>query len=270
MSRNWCGTGRAIRLCWACNFPHQLSFNYFSPDRLRQTGRAGLVEFPAMNDLSYMMQNIAVYAIPVLFAISLHEAAHGYAARYFGDSTAEQQGRLSINPIHHIDLFGTVILPLLLYLSTSMAFGYAKPVPVDYSRLRNPKKQMGFVAAAGPAANFVMGVAWMAMLVLLIAFGVQEEFLLKVADAGVKTNAVMCAFNLIPVPPLDGGRIMTALLPMDLARPFARIERYGPFVFLGLIVLSYTGILTPFLGTLVAITVWLFSLAVYPLTFFMT
>ena len=223
-----------------------------------------------MNDLSYMMQNIAVYAIPVLFAISLHEAAHGYAARYFGDPTAEQQGRLSANPIHHIDLFGTIILPLLLYLSTHMAFGYAKPVPVDYSRLRNPKKQMGFVAAAGPAANFAMGVGWMALLVLFIAFGVQEEFLLKVADAGIKTNAVMCAFNLIPVPPLDGGRIVTSLLPMDLARPFARIERYGPYVFLGLILLSYTGMLTPFLGVLVSITVWLFTVVVYPLTYLLT
>lgn len=223
-----------------------------------------------MNDLSYTIQNIAVYAIPVLFAISLHEAAHGYAARYFGDPTAEQQGRLRINPIYHIDLFGTIILPLLLYFSTHMAFGYAKPVPVDYSRLRNPKKQMGFVAAAGPMANFAMGVGWMVALILMISFGVEEEFLLKVADAGIKTNAVMCAFNLIPVPPLDGGRIVTALLPMSLARPFANIERYGPFVFLGLILLSYTGILTPFLGMLVSITVWLFGLVVSPLTFLLT
>lgn len=222
-----------------------------------------------MTDFSQAVQTVAVYAIPVLFAISLHEAAHGYAARYFGDPTASEQGRLSANPIHHIDLFGTIILPLMLFLSMHMAFGYAKPVPVDYSRLRNPKKQMGYVAAAGPAANFVMGVGWMLALILLQLAGVGEEFLLEMAVAGVKTNAVMCAFNLIPIPPLDGGRIMTALLPIELARPYASIERYSNFVFIGLIVLMYTGIIGPVLGRMIDLVMWLFQLALFPLTFFL-
>lgn len=219
-----------------------------------------------MTDFNQAVQTVAVYAIPVLFAISLHEAAHGYAARYFGDPTAEQQGRLTANPIHHIDWFGTIVLPLMLYLSTHMAFGYAKPVPVDYSRLRNPKKQMGFVAAAGPAANFVMGVGWAVYLVLLNALGVDEPFLFEVGKAGMLTNAVMCAFNLIPVPPLDGGRILTALLPDPIARKFARIELYGPYVFIGLLVLMYTGILSPILSKLVFAVYNLFIVLVYPLS----
>jgi Zn-dependent protease len=218
-----------------------------------------------MTDFNQAVQTVAVYAIPVLFAISLHEAAHGYVARYFGDTTAEQQGRLSINPIHHIDLFGTVLLPLLLYLSIQMPFGYAKPLPVDYSRLRNPKKQMGFVAAAGPAANFAMGLAWMAAYVTMGSLGVMEPFLLGMARAGVLTNAVMCVFNLIPVPPLDGGRIVTALLPNQLARPYARIELYGPYVFIGLIVLMYTGILSSLLGSTVSLLISLFAILVLPL-----
>jgi Zn-dependent protease len=219
-----------------------------------------------MTDFNQAVQTVAVYAIPVLFAISLHEAAHGYTARYFGDTTAEQQGRLTANPIHHIDLFGTILLPLMLYLSIGMPFGYAKPVPVDYARLRNPKKQMGFVAAAGPAANFVMGLGWMVLYVLLFAAGVTEPFLIAMAKAGVMTNAVMCVFNLIPVPPLDGGRIVTALLPESLARPYARIELYGTYIFIGLIVLMYSGILGSLLGSMVNQLVGLFGTLVAPLT----
>lgn len=221
-----------------------------------------------MNEFSNIIQTITVYAIPVLFAISLHEAAHGYAARYFGDPTAAEQGRLSPNPIHHIDLFGTIILPIMLALSPlHLAFGYAKPVPVDYSRLRNPKKQMGFVAAAGPAANFVMGVAWLTFGLLLRPLGVQQEFVYLVADAGVQTNAIMFAFNLLPVPPLDGGRIVTSILPLPLARRYALLERFTPFIFIALILLSYTGVLTPILATLVGVTKLLFVLIVSPLLF---
>jgi membrane-associated protease RseP (regulator of RpoE activity) len=153
-----------------------------------------------MSEFSQAIQVIAVYAIPVLFAISLHEAAHGYVARYFGDPTAHEMGRLSVNPTRHIDPFGTIILPLMLYLTIQMPFGYAKPVPVDYSRLRNPKKQMGFVAAAGPMANFLMGLVWMVWLVLLQGMGIAEPFLLHMALAGINVNAIMCVFNLLPVP----------------------------------------------------------------------
>jgi len=198
-----------------------------------------------------IIRGITVYAIPVLFAISLHEAAHGYVARYFGDDTAERMGRLTANPIKHIDLFGTIILPILLLFSAHMAFGYAKPVPVDFGRLRNPKKQMGFVAAAGPAANFAMGVGWVMLHVLLVATGVTEQFFLEVCKAGLWTNAIMCGFNLLPIPPLDGGRIVTAMLPRDLAVKFASIERLGPFIFLGIILLLNTGPFRVIVGTLV-------------------
>ncbi|GGY52749.1 site-2 protease family protein [Pseudoduganella sp. SL102] len=218
-----------------------------------------------MNEFSQAIQTIAVYAIPVLFAISLHEAAHGYVARYFGDPTAHEQGRLSVNPTRHIDPFGTIILPLILYLTIHMPFGYAKPVPVDYSRLRNPKKQMGFVAAAGPMANFAMGLAWMIWLELMTGMGVSEPFLVKMAVAGVNVNAIMCVFNLLPVPPLDGGRIMTALLPNELARRYARIELYTPWIFIGLLVAMYFNLLTPLLTSMVGIFIGVLGLLVLPL-----
>jgi Zn-dependent protease len=223
-----------------------------------------------MNDLGSTIQTIAVYAIPVLFAISLHEAAHGYAARYFGDNTAEQQGRLTPNPLKHIDPVGTILLPLLLHIANLPPFGYAKPVPVDYGRLRNPKKQMGFVAAAGPAANFAMGLGWMVLSMLLLALGVQERFLLEVCRAGVLTNAVMCAFNLLPVPPLDGGRIVTSLLPLSLAQKFASIERLGPIVFILLMVLLNTGPFRSLLTGLIGMVIGLIELLVTPLLYLLT
>lgn len=172
-----------------------------------------------MSDFNTIVQTVAVYLVPVLFAISLHEAAHGYAARYFGDPTASNEGRLSLNPIRHIDPFGTILLPLMLYFTIQVPFGYAKPVPVDFSRLRNPKKQMAWVAFAGPGANFVMGLGWMIAFVVLSVLPPTEMgmFFRKMAGAGVSVNAAMFVFNLIPVPPLDGGRIMTGLLPMQLA-----------------------------------------------------
>ncbi|MCG2582962.1 site-2 protease family protein [Massilia sp. TS11] len=221
-----------------------------------------------MSEFSHSVQAIAAFAIPVLFAIALHEAAHGYTARYFGDPTAEQAGRLSLNPVRHIDLFGTILLPLLLYLSPiGVPFGYAKPVPVDFGRLRNPKKQMGFVAAAGPAANFAMCLGWMIVLVLLRGMGVGEAFFLEMARAGVLANAAMCVFNLIPVPPLDGGRIVTALLPMDLARSFASIERYTTFIFIGLIALSYFNVLGNLLAPAMGVLLDIVKFLVQPLTY---
>jgi len=222
-----------------------------------------------MSDFSTVIQTIAVYAIPVLFAISLHEAAHGYVARYFGDHTAEQLGRLSINPVRHIDPFGTILLPLVLNFFHLPPLGYAKPVPVDYNRLRNPKKQMGFVAAAGPAANFLMGTAWMLLWILLAKFGVQEVYLYEVAKAGVTVNAAMCAFNLLPIPPLDGGRIVTALLPRDLSNRFASIERLGPIIFLVLILLLNTGPFRGFVGGMMSMVAGLFGVALWPITFFL-
>jgi Zn-dependent protease len=182
-----------------------------------------------------IFQTIIVYALPVIFAITLHEAAHAYAAKYFGDNTAYAAGRMTIDPFKHIDLFGTIIMPVALYVISSGAFtfGYAKPVPVDFSRLRNPKKQMAFVAAAGPLANFAMALAWMCL--GIAAGGGEPGFLAKVAHAGIIVNIMMFIFNLMPIPPLDGGRIVTSMLPMPMARKYAQLEPYGIFIVLGLV-----------------------------------
>lgn len=190
-----------------------------------------------MNEL---IQTIAVYALPVIFAITLHEAAHAYAARYLGDSTAYMQGRMSLNPIKHIDPFGTIVIPILLYIVTSGAFlfGYAKPVPIEYGNLRKPKRDMAWVALAGPAANFVMAFLWMVFAIMLAVAGVEEEFFRRMAQAGVLVNLVVLAFNLFPVPPLDGGRVMTSLLPHRYAYKFAQLEPYGFFIVLALVFLK--------------------------------
>ncbi|MGH8855074.1 MAG: site-2 protease family protein, partial [Telluria sp.] len=181
---------------------------------------------------------IAVYALPVLFAITLHEAAHAYVARYFGDNTAYAAGRMTLNPLVHIDIFGTIVIPIALYLTTGFVFGYAKPVPIDFGNLRNPKRDMAWVALAGPVANFIMALLWLVFAVLLVAFGVGEEFPHKVAQAGLFTNLLMFAFNLLPIPPLDGGRVLTSMLPNRLAYKFARIEPYGFFIVLALIFMN--------------------------------
>ncbi|HJV88308.1 MAG TPA: site-2 protease family protein [Noviherbaspirillum sp.] len=190
-----------------------------------------------MDDL---IQTIAVYALPVLFAITLHEAAHAYAARYFGDSTAYMQGRMSLNPLKHVDPFGTIVIPILLYVATAGAFlfGYAKPVPIDFGKLRKPKRDMAWVALAGPAANFVMALMWMIFAIILGVSGVEEEFFNRMAEAGVLSNLVMFAFNLFPVPPLDGGRVLTAILPHRYAYKFAQIEPYGFFIVMALVMLK--------------------------------
>jgi Zn-dependent protease len=188
-----------------------------------------------------LIRNIAVYALPVIFAITLHEAAHAYVAKYFGDNTAYAAGRMTLNPMSHIDPFGTIVIPTLLYLSTGFVFGYAKPVPIDFSRLRHPKRDMAWVALAGPGANFVMALLWLVFAALLAYFQVQEAFPHKVAQAGVLTNLLMFAFNLVPIPPLDGGRVLTSILPNKLAYKFARIEPYGFFIVLALIWLKLLG-----------------------------
>ena len=189
--------------------------------------------------MNQIIQTIAIYALPVIFAITLHEAAHAYAAKYFGDLTAFSQGRMSLNPVRHIDPVGTIVIPLVLaLLSSPFIFGYAKPVPVDFSRLRNPKKQMAWVALAGPLANLLMAFLWMVSYFVLQSVGINEEFFLEMAEAGVKINLILFAFNLFPLPPLDGGRIMTSILPNRYAFRFARIEPYGFFIVLGLMLLN--------------------------------
>lgn len=196
-----------------------------------------------MNSFSDLIQTVLIYALPVLFAITLHEAAHGYAARYFGDNTAAMMGRISLNPTRHIDPMGTIVMPLLLYFATSGAFlfGYAKPVPVNFSQLRNPKRDMIWVALAGPAANFAQAVLWALVLVLLAGTGIHERFFLEMARAGVLVNLVMWAFNLFPLPPLDGGRILVGLLPLKQAQWLARVEPWGFFIVMGLVVAGVVG-----------------------------
>ncbi|WP_200843390.1 site-2 protease family protein [Pantoea sp. 18069] len=179
----------------------------------------------------------------MLFAITVHEAAHGYAARYFGDNTAHLLGRITLNPLKHIDPVGTILMPLMLYFATSgqFLFGYAKPVPVQFGNLRNPKRDMIWVALAGPASNFFQAIAWAIVFMVLVTNGVQERFFVEMARAGVLVNLVMWAFNLFPLPPLDGGRILVGLLPWRLANQVARIEPFGFFIVLALVVLGIVG-----------------------------
>ena len=185
-----------------------------------------------------LIQTVLIYALPVLFAITVHEAAHGYAARHFGDSTAYMMGRVTLNPMKHIDPMGTIVMPLLLYFATSGAFlfGYAKPVPVRFGHLRHPKRDMIWVALAGPGANLAQALAWGVLLHLLVAIGVNEPFFLKMCQAGMLVNVVMFAFNLFPLPPLDGGRILVGLLPYRQALMVSRIEPWGFFIVMALVI----------------------------------
>ena len=194
-------------------------------------------------DTSNLIQTILIYALPVLFAITVHEAAHGYAARHFGDNTAYMLGRITLNPIKHIDPIGTILMPILLYFATSGAFlfGYAKPVPVNFGHLRTPKRDMVWVALAGPASNFVQAIFWAVVMITLVGTGVEERFFLEMARAGVLVNLVMWAFNLFPVPPLDGGRILVGLLPWKQAQMVSRLEPYGFFIVMGLVIFGVVG-----------------------------
>ncbi|NBO40245.1 MAG: site-2 protease family protein [Betaproteobacteria bacterium] len=187
-----------------------------------------------------IVQTITTHALPVLLAITLHEAAHGLVAKLFGDNTAWALGRVTINPFPHIDPIGTIVMPLLLYVATSgsFLFGYAKPVPVDFSRLRHPKRDMVWVALAGPASNLIQALVWAIAIYVLNGFGAEERFFFDMAQAGVLTNLVMFAFNLFPVPPMDGGRIVVGLLPLRLAISYSRVERYGFFIVMGLVLMG--------------------------------
>ncbi len=188
-------------------------------------------------DIAKLIQTVAIYALPVLFAITLHEAAHGYVAKHFGDNTAWALGRVTLNPIKHIDPVGTILMPLVLYMATSGAFlfGYAKPVPVHFGRLRHPKRDMIWVALAGPGANLAQAVLWGIAFYLLKGAGLSEPFFIKMCQAGILVNVVMFVFNLFPLPPLDGGRILVGLLPYKPAMLLSRIEPWGFFVVMALV-----------------------------------
>ena len=190
-----------------------------------------------------LIQTVLIYALPVLFAITLHEAAHGYAAQRLGDQTAAMMGRVTLNPFAHIDPVGTILMPLLLYFSTggSFLFGYARPVPVRFDQLRHPKRDMVWVALAGPASNLLQALLWGVLLLVLVGAGITERFFLEMCKAGMLTNVVMFAFNLFPLPPLDGGRILVGLLPWRQAQVVARIEPWGFFIVLGLVLAGIVG-----------------------------
>jgi len=205
-------------------------------------------------DLSPIIQTVALLAIPMIFAITLHEAAHGYVAKYFGDYTAYQAGRISLNPINHIDPIGTVLIPVALVVFTAgqFVFGWAKPVPVNFGNLRDPKRDMLWVAAAGPGANLFMALSWALILKLVIVLPANyfSYPLQQMAKGGVVINLVLMVLNLIPIPPLDGGRIAVSLLPHRLAYRFAMIEPYGLII---IVVLLATRALGAVIWPLVAL-----------------
>jgi Zn-dependent protease len=217
-------------------------------------------------NIEALIQTIALAAIPVLFAITLHEAAHGYAARHFGDLTAYQQGRISLNPLRHIDPVGTILLPMLTLFVGGILFGWAKPVPVNFSALRRPKQDMLWVALAGPAANLVMALFWGAMIKLAFMFpgNYFAEPLIGMAQIGVTINAVLLVLNLLPLPPLDGGRIAVSLLPHRQAYQLSRVEPYGFFILILMAVVPVSGrpilnwILSPLVGAVIRVIEMIF------------
>ena len=218
-------------------------------------------------ETSQLIQTVLIYALPVIFAITLHEAAHGYAARRLGDPTATMLGRVTLNPLPHIDPVGTILMPLLLYFGTGGAFlfGYAKPVPVRFDRLRHPKRDMVWVALAGPGANLLQALLWGVLLYLLAGLGLNERFFLEMCKAGMLTNVVMFVFNLFPLPPLDGGRILVGLLPWRQALLVSRVEPWGFYIVMALVV---TGVIRAvWMAPLMDLTFAFLKLALSPLSF---
>ena len=216
-------------------------------------------------DFANLIQTVAIYALPVLFAITIHEAAHGYVARYLGDNTAWTLGRVTLNPIKHIDPVGTIVMPLLLYIATSGAFlfGYAKPVPVQFGNLRNPKRDMIWVALAGPGSNLIQALLWGMGFYFLQGAGVTEAFFIKMCQAGILVNVVMFVFNLFPLPPLDGGRVLVGLLPYKQAMLVSRIEPWGFFVVMALVL---AGVLSTYwMRPLMELTYALIQIVLTPL-----
>jgi Zn-dependent protease len=218
-----------------------------------------------MMELEHTVRLIALYAIPGIFAITLHEAAHGYAARHFGDLTAYQAGRITLNPIRHIDPMGTIVIPILILIASGgkYAFGWAKPVPVNFGRLRNPKRDMLWVAAAGPGSNLLMAIFW--AFVIKAVHGVPPNYftepLLLMAQGGIVINAVLMVLNLFPLPPLDGGRIAVSLLPQRLAHRFARVEPYGMIILLVLMFLGVLGVvMLPFVNAFIGALASVFNI----------
>ena len=218
-----------------------------------------------------IIQGITIYALPVIFAITLHEAAHGYVAKHFGDLTAEMAGRISLNPVRHIDPVGTILVQLAMFVTSKLMmgggflFGWAKPVPVNFNQLRRPKRDMLWVAAAGPAANLLMAFFWAAVIKLGLAFpeSTYAKPLILMGIAGIEINVILMVLNLLPLPPLDGGRIAVSLLPNKLAWKFAQIEPYGFIILLTLLISGALGVvLWPLIKITKQMIVMLFGLYV--------
>ncbi|NQU70730.1 MAG: site-2 protease family protein [Rhodospirillales bacterium] len=188
-----------------------------------------------MNEILF---GISIWLLPVLFAITLHEAAHGYVAWKLGDDTAKQLGRVSFNPLRHIDMWGTVIIPAVLLVTTSFVFGWAKPVPVDFGRLNNPRRDMVWVALAGPGINLAMAIFCAFMIHVAVQLPSPfDEWLFRNLRNAIYFNLILAVFNMIPLPPLDGGRVAVGLLPRYLAYQLAGMERYGLFIIIGILFL---------------------------------
>ena len=219
-------------------------------------------------DIAEVIQKITVFVIPALLAITVHEAAHAYVAKYFGDDTAERMGRMTLNPTAHIDPIGTILLPLItLLMPGGFFFGYAKPVPVVASRLRNPAKDMPMVALAGPMSNFIMAFLWSILLFVLGYFVADTEsnFFIKVASVGVIFNLILFAFNMLPILPLDGGRVLMGLLPANMARSFSQMEPYGMFIVLGLAFMTGGLLFNYWVYPIVNVAQSIINLILYPL-----
>ena len=199
-----------------------------------------------------IIQKITAYAIPIIFAITVHEAAHGYAAKYFGDMTAHYLGRISLNPLKHIDPVGTIILPAVTIMLGGILFGWAKPVPVNFANLRNPKKNMMWVALAGPFSNLLMAIFWTFIYARLQLFPDSSIFFLQVmALAGIQINLILMVLNMLPIPPLDGGRVAVSLLPYPWSSYIENLERYGLFI---IIFLLFSGVLGNILFPLINVS----------------
>jgi Zn-dependent protease len=194
-------------------------------------------------------QTILIYAIPVIFAITVHEFSHGWVASMRGDTTAKNLGRLTLNPIKHIDPIGTIVIPTALYLSSGFIFGWAKPVPINYNALHSPKRDMAWVALAGPLSNFIMAGLWLAL--ILLGVEIQSKFLIDMAQVGISINLILAVLNLLPLPPLDGSRVVSSLLPNKIAYEYNKLEAYGLYILLGLLVFGiFERIIIPIVNAL--------------------